>query len=87
MNQPTFLPRRTFLKGVGTAMALPVLDAMLPNELPAADSGSQAMPIRMAYVFFPNGAIMPDWKSKGSDQKRVQSRPPPLQNRGEGYLK
>lgn len=54
------LDRRTFLKGVGTTMALPVLDAMLPANGWAAGSSTGA-PNRMLFVFFPNGAIMPDW--------------------------
>lgn len=57
------LPRRTFLKGVGTAMALPALEAMRPASLLAAESAGE--PVRMAFVFFPNGAIMPDWKPTG----------------------
>ena len=55
------LPRRTFLKGLGTAMALPTLDAMIPDAAWAANSTSGAIPVRSAFVFFPNGAIMPSW--------------------------
>ena len=50
------LPRRTFLRGVGTAMALPALDAMQPAL--AAAGGA---PRRMAFIYVPNGAIMEDW--------------------------
>ncbi|QDU41074.1 hypothetical protein Mal4_54390 [Maioricimonas rarisocia] len=56
------LARRTFLQGVGATLALPMLDAMRPARAAAA-AGSA--PRRMAYVFFPNGAIMPDWKPEG----------------------
>lgn len=55
------LARRTFLQGVGATLALPMLDAMRPAR--AAADGSA--PRRLAYVFFPNGAIMPDWKPEG----------------------
>lgn len=58
------LPRRTFLKGVGTTMALPLLEAMLPARV-LASSPTSELPTRMAFVFFPNGAIMPQWKSSG----------------------
>ena len=53
------LPRRTFLKGSTALLGLPLLNAMLPNSGLAA--GSAAAPNRMAFVFFANGAIMPDW--------------------------
>ncbi len=53
--------RRTFLKGVGAAMSLPLLDAMLPAGSWAAEQAAKT-PTRMAFIFFPNGAIMPSWK-------------------------
>lgn len=53
------LARRTFLKGAGATLALPVLDAMLPGSAFGATNG--AAPRRMAYVFFPNGVIVPHW--------------------------
>ena len=49
-------------------MGLPLLNAMLPeNSLAAAAPGTA--PVRMGFVFFPNGAIMPDWtpESTGAD--------------------
>ena len=58
------ITRRTVLKGVGAAVGLPMLEAMLPGSAFAAPSSS-AFPTRMAFVFFPNGAIMQDWKPKG----------------------
>ena len=62
------LSRRTILKGAGTLMGLPLFNAMLPENGLAAGA-SKASPLRMAYVFFPNGAIMPDWTpaKDGSD--------------------
>ena len=53
------LPRRTFLRGTGAALALPLLDAMLPRA--AAANAAAASPRRLGYFFFPNGAIMPHW--------------------------
>lgn len=58
------LPRRTFLQGVGATMALPLLEAMLPLRGWAAPAASG--PTRLLFVFFPNGAIMPDWTPKGA---------------------
>jgi hypothetical protein len=53
------LPRRTFLRGLGAAVALPVLDAMTPAF--AATTASVKPPTRMAFIYVPNGIIMKDW--------------------------
>ena len=51
------LPRRLFLKGMGTAIALPMLDAMTP----ALASTSQGQtPVRLSFVYVPNGIVMKD---------------------------
>jgi len=61
MNQSLALPRRTFLRGLGAAIALPMLDAMMPVRALAAAAGAKKIPTRMAFLFVPNGAHMPDW--------------------------
>ena len=53
------LPRRTFLRGVGTAVALPFLDAMTPAL--SASSMPGGKPVRMAFVYVPNGIDMRYW--------------------------
>jgi hypothetical protein len=53
------LPRRTFLRGLGTSIALPFLDAMTP-ALAASRMPGQA-PVRMAFVYVPNGIEMEHW--------------------------
>jgi len=56
------ISRRTVLRGLGTAIALPVLDAMLPRTTLAATSAVAAKsPTRMLWVYTPNGIHMPDW--------------------------
>jgi hypothetical protein len=55
------LPRRTFLKGLGVTLGLPFLESMIPS-LAAAESLAAGGPTRMAFMFFPNGAIMRDWR-------------------------
>lgn len=67
IRKPNQLSRRTFLRGTGVAMSLPLLDAMLTNNGLAAGSSTEA-PLRLAYVFFPNGAIMPEWTPKGDGE-------------------
>src|ERR1700733_12176881 len=49
--------RRAILRGLGAAIALPVLDAMTP-ALFAASTLSAAAPRRMAFMYVPNGIIM-----------------------------
>ena len=57
------LSRRTALRGLGASLALPTLEAMIPTGLRAADSA--ASPLRMAYIYLPNGVIIPKWNPTG----------------------
>lgn len=52
------VPRRTFLKGLGAAVGLPYLDAMTPAMTRAS---TVAPPVRMAFVYVPNGMDMRNW--------------------------
>jgi hypothetical protein len=54
------LDRRTFLKGAGAALALPLLDAMIPARTALAQTAA-APRLRMGFVYFPHGAIMSEW--------------------------
>jgi hypothetical protein len=53
------IPRRTFLRGLGTMVALPLLEGMLPVR--ALASMAKEAPVRMAFGFVPNGMSMPQW--------------------------
>lgn len=66
MDKSWHIPRRRFLRGMGAAVALPALEAMLPslNALAKAGSEPSAFPRRMAFVYIPNGANMEDWTPK-----------------------
>lgn len=55
------LSRRTFLRGAGVSLGLPLLDAMRPAK---AAEASAAAPVRAAYLYFPNGAWMDSWVPK-----------------------
>ncbi len=57
------LPRRTFLRGLGTIVALPMLDAMVPACALGAGLNLKP-PIRMGFVYVPNGVVMPEWTPK-----------------------
>src|SRR5438093_13453705 len=51
------LPRRTFLRGMGVTLGLPLLDAMVPALSAVADT--PARPVRrVGFVYLPNGVAM-----------------------------
>jgi hypothetical protein len=56
------LDRRTFLRGMGATVALPLLDAMIPVRALLASIRPVS---RMAFVYFPHGAIMDEWTPHG----------------------
>ena len=68
------LPRRTFLRGMGAALALPLLDAMTP-ALTALRRTAAAPPLRLGFVFVPNGLILRDFlprtAGRGFDLPRI----------------
>lgn len=76
------LARRSFLRGMGTALALPMLDAMAPAFAAPARSG--AAPVRMAFLYVPNGIIMKDWtpatEGKGFELSRTLKPLEPFRN-------
>ena len=54
------LPRRTVLRGIGTTLALPLLDGMVPAL--TALSRTAARPVkRLGVVYVPNGIVMEQW--------------------------
>ena len=54
------LPRRTFLRGIGASLALPLLDAMVPAATALAQTA--ANPVRrLGFVYIPNGVIQDQW--------------------------
>ena len=60
MNPSKRLSRRAMLQGMGTAIALPFLDAMSP-----AFAASAPSPTRMAFLYVPNGIVMNEWTPQG----------------------
>jgi Protein of unknown function (DUF1552) len=59
------LSRRTVLKGAGAAIALPLLDAMIPAHTALAQTAAAIKP-RLGFVYFPHGAIQQFWTPKGT---------------------
>ncbi len=82
MSKNWRLSRRTFLRGAGVSIALPLMDAMAPSQAVAAEAAATAPtgavsaaasaakpPVRMAALFFPNGVYEKNWvpEQEGSD--------------------
>lgn len=64
MSKNWMIPRRTFLRGVGTAIALPLLDVMSPAASVAVETQAKTAPLRSAFFYVPNGVNMEHWKPK-----------------------
>jgi len=62
------LPRRTFLRGMGVALGLPLLDSMVPALTAMSKTAANVKP-RLGFVYVPHGVIMDDWtpKTAGAD--------------------
>jgi hypothetical protein len=54
------LPRRTFLHGMGTMMALPLLESMVPAQTPLRQTAAQPKS-RLGCIYVPHGATMDKW--------------------------
>jgi hypothetical protein len=71
------LSRRRFLRGLGACLALPAFDSLLPSELLAAapkagsplGASASGAPVRMAFMYFPNGAIQGSWWPNGDGKE------------------
>jgi hypothetical protein len=59
------LTRRTVLRGAGTALALPLLDAMIPARTAMAQTAAKATP-HLGFIYFPHGAVMNRWTPTGT---------------------
>lgn len=77
MERFTAVNRRHFLRGLGACLALPAFESVRPFAALAADAKGGAglattetgAPLRMAFVYFPNGAIQPNWWPKGEGKE------------------
>ena len=58
------LTRRAVLRGAGTALALPLLDAMIPAGTALADTVANPTP-HLGFIYFPHGAVQDKWTPKG----------------------
>ncbi len=73
MFSSRIFPRRTYLKGLGAALALPLLDGMGWAE--ASEKGTHKPPVRMGFMYMPHGVIMDQfWPT---DAESFLTSPPP----------
>src|SRR4030095_12226176 len=64
------LSGRTFLRGAGAAVALPLLDAMVPAMTATAQTPAAPQRLRrLGYVYMPMGCDRPRWTPQGGDRK------------------
>ncbi|MBD3672740.1 MAG: DUF1552 domain-containing protein [Planctomycetaceae bacterium] len=68
------LPRRTFLRGTGTALALPLLDAMIPSMTATAETAASPEKLRrLGFVYMPMGCDISSWTPPGEKKLDVLS--------------
>ena len=78
------LPRRTFLRGMGATIALPLLDSMVPALSALAKTAAAPAP-RVAFFYASNGMYMPHWVPTGVGTTFEMSKilaplaPPPVE--------
>jgi hypothetical protein len=71
---PASVSRRVFLRGLGAAVALPSFESLVSSRVQAGTAATNpaslartptGAPLRLAFVYFPNGAIQSAWWPKG----------------------
>jgi hypothetical protein len=67
------IERRTFLRGIGATIALPLLDAMVPALTPIAKTAARPTP-RIGFIYHPMGTIYDQWTPKGEGTAYEMSR-------------
>ncbi len=65
-----FIPRRTFLRGVGATLALPLLESMVPAATPLARTAGNPVR-RLGFVFMPMGCDISRWTPAGATMDRL----------------
>jgi Protein of unknown function (DUF1552) len=75
------LPRRTLLRGLGTSLALPLLDAMIPAMTALADTPASPTQLRrLGFVYMPMGCDITRWALKGDSLDDLSPTLSPLAN-------
>ena len=77
MSSDRLLSRRTLLRGLGASVALPWLDAMSRPVFAASQAKAAAAPLRMAFLYIPNGVHMAHWRPE--NEGALEKLPPTLE--------
>ena len=73
------LPRRTFLRGVGASLALPLLDAMVPAATSLASTAAAPARLRrLGFVYMPMGCDQSRWAISGDSLEKLSPTLEPL---------
>src|SRR5579862_680740 len=72
------LPRRTFLRGLGVTMSLPLLDSMIPAQTPLAKTAAKPQ-IRLGLCFIPHGGVMANWTPEAEGALKLSRTLSPLE--------
>lgn len=64
MSRSWQISRRAALRGLGTAISLPLLDSMVPAQAAISSATQSELPKRMAFLFVPNGVNLDHWTPK-----------------------
>ena len=69
------IPRRTILRGIGSTIALPLLDGMVPAFAAVRNTAARS-PLRLGIMYVPNGMAMASWTPNAMG--RMTELPPTL---------
>ncbi len=67
-ERAAIMSRRRFLRGLGISLTLPAFESLLPSDAIASAPAQAASPVRMAFIYFPNGALQAPWWPTGKDR-------------------
>ncbi|MEE2778073.1 MAG: DUF1552 domain-containing protein [Acidobacteriota bacterium] len=73
INTKKALPRRTFLRGLGATVALPLLDAMVPSMTALAKTPARSVR-RLGFIYVPMGSDIKSWTPSGGTGAADQVR-------------
>jgi len=74
------LPRRTFLRGIGASLALPLLDAMIPSMTALAETPANPARLRrLGFVYMPMGCDITRWTPPGKSLEKLSPSLSPLE--------
>ena len=75
MNKHRRISRRTILRGIGASLALPLLEVMEDRIARASSALGGKPPVRMAFLYVPNGVHMSAWTPRGRQGFRSAADP------------